>query len=78
MKKMWRCSLQSIICGVPASVRDEVAVRLHKSKRLDPDHLAICSTHTHCAPWLEGFAPNIFGAPISADEQARSDGTRAN
>jgi len=58
-------------CGVPASVRDEVAMRLHKSKRFDPDHLAICSTHTHCAPWLEGFAPNIFGAPISEEEQAR-------
>ena len=58
-------------CGVPANVRDEVVKRLKKEKRIAPDHLAICSTHTHSAPWLRGFAPNIFGGPVPPEEQAR-------
>ena len=58
-------------CGVPANVREEVVQRLYKAKRLDPDRIAVCSTHTHSAPWLKGFAPNIFGGPIPAAEEAR-------
>ncbi|HTL58247.1 MAG TPA: neutral/alkaline non-lysosomal ceramidase N-terminal domain-containing protein, partial [Candidatus Limnocylindrales bacterium] len=33
-------------CGVPAAIRDEVAQRLRKKKHVDPDRLAVCSTHT--------------------------------
>ncbi|HTL56189.1 MAG TPA: hypothetical protein VL361_10955, partial [Candidatus Limnocylindrales bacterium] len=55
-------------CGVPAAIRDEVAQRLRKKKHVDPDRLAVCSTHTHSAPWVEGFAPNIFGGPIPPPE----------
>jgi len=58
-------------CGVPANVRDEVVQRLHKEKRLDPDRVTVCSTHTHSAPWLKGYLPNIFSAPIPPDQQAR-------
>src|SRR5436189_3446919 len=47
-------------CGVPGNVRDDVVTRLKKAKRIAPDHVAICSTHTHSAPWVRGFAPNIF------------------
>jgi hypothetical protein len=60
-------------CGVPANVRDEVVGRLEKRKHLDPARITICSTHTHSGPWLNGFAPNIFGAPIPADQQGRVD-----
>jgi len=58
-------------CGVPASLRDQVAARLRKKKHLDPNRIAICSTHTHCGPCIEGFAPNIFGGPIPPEQQAR-------
>jgi hypothetical protein len=58
-------------CGVPANVREEVVQRLHKEKRLDPDRVAICSTHTHSAPWLKGYLPNLFSGPIPPEEQAR-------
>src|SRR6266568_5870452 len=58
-------------CGVPGNVRDDVVKRLKKEKRIAPDHIAICSTHTHSAPWVRGFAPNIFGGPIPPEEQAR-------
>lgn len=60
-------------CGVPANVRDDVVARLKERKHLDPARITICSTHTHSGPWLKGFAPNIFGAPIPADQQARVD-----
>jgi len=58
-------------CGVPAGVRNTVLERLSKQVHLTSERLAICSTHTHSGPWLEGFAPNIFGAPVSPEEQAR-------
>ncbi len=58
-------------CGVPAGVRDEVAARLKRKARLSTDRFAICSTHTHSAPWVRGFAPNIFGAPIPPDQEER-------
>jgi len=58
-------------CGLPATLRDVVATRLRKKKHIDPDRLALCSTHTHSGPWVEGFAPNIFGAPIPKDQDQR-------
>ena len=57
-------------CGVPATIRDEVARRLRK-KNVESDRIAVCSTHTHSGPWVEGFAPNIFGAPIPDEEAGR-------
>ena len=58
-------------CGVPMNVHDEVAKRLHEQKGIDAAHLAICSTHAHSAPWLNGYLGNLFGTPIPADQQAR-------
>lgn len=58
-------------CGVPAVVSDEVKRRLHEKKRIEPDHVAICSTHTHSAPCLDGALRNLFGGPLPADQQAR-------
>jgi hypothetical protein len=56
-------------CGVPLNVHDAVAARLAKGERIDPARLAICSTHTHSAPWLKGYLPNLFLAPLTAAEQ---------
>ena len=58
-------------CGVPAAVRDEVVQRLRQKKRINPDRVAVCSTHTHSAPWLKGYLPNLFVEPIPPEEQAR-------
>ena len=55
-------------CGVPAKVRDAVVARLRN--RVRPERLAICSTHTHTGPWLEGYLPNLFGGPLPPEEQA--------
>lgn len=60
-------------CGVPGTVRAELVARLQRKRRVSPDRVALCSTHTHSGPWLNGFAPNIFGGPIPPDQQARVD-----
>lgn len=58
-------------CGVPGVVRAEVVARLHQEQHLDPSRLAICSTHTHSAPQLIGFAPNLLAGPLPPDQLAR-------
>ena len=58
-------------CGVPYHVRTKVVQDLYKKvKHISPERVAICSTHTHSAPWVEGYLPNLFGAPLPAEEQA--------
>jgi hypothetical protein len=58
-------------CGIPAAIRDQVVARLRKKSHIDSDRFALCSTHTHTGPWIEGFAPNIFGGPIPKDQAQR-------
>ncbi len=58
-------------CGVPGHLRNEVAQRLQKKAGLKPERFAVCSTHTHSAPWLSGYLSNLFGGPLPADQQQR-------
>jgi len=58
-------------CGIPASVRQELVRRLARKTRIASERVAICSTHTHSAPLLDGYLPNLFVPPPSAEEQAR-------
>src|SRR5690349_2557438 len=55
--------------GVPASIRNEVAQRLSK-KGINPERIALCSSHSHTAPCLAGNLPTLFGEPIPPDHQA--------
>ncbi len=57
-------------CGVPVRISDEVAARLKSKSSLPRERLAVCSTHTHCAPCLSNGIPFIFGAPLPNDQQA--------
>ncbi len=59
--------------GVPASMRAEVLRRLSRQTPLQDRNLAICSSHTHCAPVLSGVIPNIFGTDLPADHQKAID-----
>lgn len=56
-------------CGVPGSVRDELTMRLERGKKVAPERVAVCSTHTHSAPWLEGYLANLFAPPIATEER---------
>ena len=55
--------------GVPKHVRDAVVARLQK-QRLEPSRIAICSSHTHAAPYLAGYLPTLFGEPLPPEHQA--------
>ncbi|MFM7057299.1 MAG: neutral/alkaline non-lysosomal ceramidase N-terminal domain-containing protein, partial [Planctomycetota bacterium] len=59
-------------CGIPAEMTEAIyrglAERL--GTRLPRERFAISATHSHSAPWLRGFAPNIF-ATVPEDHAAR-------
>src|SRR6267142_1398043 len=59
--------------GVPASIRNAVVERLQKSKLINSDLLALCSSHSHTAPCLAGNLPTLFGEPIPPEHQAHID-----
>ena len=58
--------------GLSDEIVEEVAARLKRQTGLARERIAIGSSHTHSAPCLTGVAPNIFGKPIPADEQAEN------
>ncbi len=57
-------------CGVPLNVRQAVVAKLNKSASIDPERVAICSTHTHSGPWLKGYAPNLLKGPLPPEQEA--------
>ena len=58
-------------CGVPENVTEEVAARLKAKAGIPRERVVICSSHTHTAPWLEGFLPLHYVEPIPRDHQDR-------
>jgi hypothetical protein len=58
-------------CAVPATVRDAVLARLAGKSKVSNPRLAICSSHTHCAPMLAGSIPNIFSSDIPPEHWQR-------
>jgi neutral ceramidase len=63
-------------CGVPAALVDQAWPRLQQLG-LRRERLVVCSSHSHTAPWLIGFAPFLAQDELSADEQeARERYTR--
>ncbi len=60
-------------CGVPSNVRDEVVRRLVKARHLRAERIAICSTHTHSAPWLRGYLRNLFTLSLPPTEATHLD-----
>ncbi len=60
-------------CGVCANVTEEVARRLREKAGLPRERFVVCSSHTHSAPCIVGFAPNIFAQPIPPEQLATID-----
>jgi putative membrane-bound dehydrogenase-like protein len=59
-------------CGIQATMVDELARRLAKDG-VKRERIAVCSSHTHSAPTVAGFAPNLFVQDLPAEEQGRID-----
>lgn len=58
--------------GVPGTLRTQVLAAL-KELNVKDERFAICSTHTHCAPMLNGVLGNLFGTDLPPNEQANVD-----
>jgi len=58
-------------CGVPENVTEAVAAQLKAKAGIPRERVVICSSHTHTAPWLEGFLPLHYVEPIPRDHQDR-------
>ena len=57
--------------GIPLALRDEVAQRLQSKRKIANERLAICSTHSHTAPSLNGVLPTMFGARLPEEHEKR-------
>lgn len=61
-------------CGVPATMRAEVLKRIREAGyALEDSHFSLHSSHTHCAPYLPGVLPFLFGEELPAAEQASAE-----
>jgi putative membrane-bound dehydrogenase-like protein len=56
-------------CGIQETMVDEVARRLADKAGLKRERIVCCSSHTHSAPAVTGFAPLIFGGPLPPEHQ---------
>ena len=59
--------------GIPAALRNEVARRLAAKAHITTDRFALCSSHSHTAPFLKGTLPTLFGEDIPAEHQKHID-----
>jgi hypothetical protein len=59
-------------CGVPEWIRTELLRRLARHG-VTSERFAICSSHTHSAPMLNGVLSTIFGVPIPPEHQRNID-----
>ena len=59
--------------GVPETIVDEVARRLHESSGLPRERLAVSSSHTHGGPALNDAAVFIFAEDPNPEQQGRID-----
>jgi putative membrane-bound dehydrogenase-like protein len=57
-------------CGVPLELTEAVFARVAAKHGITRERFAISSTHSHAAPWLRGFAPNILST-VTDDQAAR-------
>ena len=51
-------------CGVAEPLSGTIAAKLRERFGIERERLVISSTHTHSAPWLRDFGPNIFPPPL--------------
>ncbi len=60
-------------CGVPAAICDRVAHALAERIGTPRSRIVVCSTHTHNAPTLTGYAPIVWSGHSTAAQQGRVD-----
>ena len=58
--------------GFPGTLTTSIARRLESRHGITRERFVLCCTHSHTAPHLDGYAPNLFAVPLDLDEQAKS------
>ena len=56
--------------GLPGALTKGIAARLEQKWGVPRSRFAVCFTHTHTAPFIEGAASNLFATPQTAAEDA--------
>ncbi len=60
------------LIGVPALLVEPLAERLKKKTGLERSHLAVCATHTHTGPAIDGvLLETHFGTEVPQDQKER-------
>lgn len=57
--------------GLPAQVCEAIAAKVYEVDGLKRERLALCSTHSHTAPHLDGLIPHLFGLNLPVDQAER-------
>ena len=58
------------LTGVPEALTEEVASRLKRRGGIARERFALSVTHTHTAPMVDGYLPNLFGMEIQPEHRA--------
>jgi hypothetical protein len=61
------------LCGIPATLADEVARRVERRAGVPRERFALCVTHTHSGPVVKGYANLILAEAPPPDQQERID-----
>jgi hypothetical protein len=59
--------------GIRLPMVEEVARRLKEKAGIERSRLAVCFSHSHTTPKVNGASDTIFGMPVAAAEQERID-----
>ncbi len=59
--------------GLSGAWTKEVVAAIQNQHGLARECVAVCCTHTHSGPYLDGELTNLFSVPLSDDEHAASD-----
>ncbi len=59
--------------GFPAALADRVAAEARRRWDIPRSRFVLCSTHSHTAPHIAGYAPNILEVELTEAERAATD-----
>jgi hypothetical protein len=59
--------------GLPDNVVDPLRAKLANNLGIGQERIAMTSTHSHSCPCIDGYLPNLFGAPLPPSKQQHVD-----
>ena len=56
--------------GITGDMTNRIAKAVQEGWEISRSRMVLAATHSHSAPHLDGYAPNIFHAPLTEEEQS--------